>query len=299
MRVVVTGGSGFIGREVVLQLLAAGYQVHTLGRSYSASVPQARHHHVDLLRADELSVLAEIRAPFLVHLAWYTEPGKFWEAPENPDWVAASLKLVSKFVASGGRRAFLAGSCAEYAWRNAPLDEDAPIAPNTLYGQAKANLHKEIAAAAPGLGLSVAWGRIFFPFGADDHPFRLFGRLLAATMDDLPVEVSDGSQRRDFIHVQDAAAAIVALLGSKLEGPVNIASGESIQVRKFVELAAAAAGITDRILFGAIPLKEGEPPLIAGTIDRLLTQTSYRPRFTIAEGIIESVNEFRRGKVGI
>ena len=51
----------------------------------------------------------------------------------------------------------------------------------------------------------MAWGRIFFPFGPNDHPLRLFGRLLAATMDDRPVEVSDGSQRRDFIHVQDVA----------------------------------------------------------------------------------------------
>ena len=67
-----------------------------------------------------------------------------------------------------------------------------------------------------------------------------------------------------------------------------------MQVRKFVELAAAAAGISDRILFGAIPLKKGEPPLIAGTIDRLLTQTGHRPRFTTAEGIIRSVAEFQK-----
>ena len=296
MRVIVTGGSGFIGREVVQRLIASGYEVHTLGRLREAHVPEALHHSVDLLRPDELSILAKIRAPLLVHLAWYTEPGRFWSAPENLDWVAASLNLVRAFVSSGGRRAFVAGTCAEYAWRNTPLDEKALIGPDTLYGRAKASLYDLLSAAAPGFGLSMAWGRIFFPFGPRDHASRLFGRLLAAMMDDRSIEVSEGSQRRDFIHVQDVAAAIVAILDSELEGPVNIASGQSIQVRQFVELAATAAGIRDRVVFGAIPLQKGEPPLIASTIDRLLTQTSYNPRFTIAEGIIDSIDRFRQDK---
>jgi len=296
MRVIVTGGNGFIGREVVLRLVAAGYEVHTLGRSRAADVPEAVHHRVDLLRPDELSILPEIHAPLLVHLAWYTAPGQFWWAPENLDWVAASLNLVRGFVASGGRRAFVAGTCAEYAWRDTPLDENAPIAPNTLYGRAKASLHDLLSAAAPGLGLSMVWGRIFFPFGPRDQALRLFGRLLAAMQDAHPIEVSEGSQRRDFIHVQDVAAAIVAILESELEGPVNIASGHSMQVRQFVDLTATAAGIRDRIVFGAIPPQKGEPPLIASTIDRLLTQTSYNPQFTIADGIIDSICKFRQGK---
>ena len=296
MRVIVTGGSGFIGREVVQRLVAAKYEVHTLGRSRESRVPETFHHNVDLLKSDDLSILSEVRAPLLVHLAWYTEPGQFWRAPENLDWVAASLSLIHGFVANGGRRAFVAGTCAEYGWRDTPLDEQAPIEPNTLYGRAKASLHDLLSAAAPCLGLSLAWGRIFFPFGPGESPSRLFGRLLAAMMDERPVEVSEGSQRRDFIHVQDVATAIVAILESRLEGPVNIASGQSIPVRQFVELAAAAAGIRDRIVFGAIPLQEGEPPLIAGMVDRLLTQTSYNPQFSISERIALSIDEFRRDR---
>ncbi len=292
MRVLLTGASGFVGREVVPQLLGAGAEVHTLGRS---SVDRAGviHHPADLLAGVDRGMVQAIGASHLLHLAWEAKPG-FWEASENLDWVAASIGLVRAFVAGGGQRAVIAGSCAEYDWTGSGRLEEAtsPILPATLYGTAKASLHTVLAKAAPGLGLSLAWARIFFPYGPGERPERLLGSLLEAAHRGSVAKVSEGSQRRDFIHVEDVAAAMVAILGAPVEGVLNVASGEATTVRHFVELASQAAGSADRVSYGAIPARPDDPPLIKGAIDRLLTETAYRPRFTLAAGVADAVARF-------
>ena len=205
MRVLLTGATGFIGREIVRPLMATGAEVHTLGRG-TPDAPGVSHHPLDLLGATDFAVVRDIGATHLVHLAWHPERN-FWTAPENLDWVAASLRLFRAFAAGGGRRAVVAGSCAEYAWGAARLDEAAsPIAPTTLYGTAKASLHALLAAAAPDLGLSLAWPRIFFPYGPLERPQRLLGTLLDAMRRNEVARFSADTQRRDFIHVEDAAA---------------------------------------------------------------------------------------------
>ncbi len=100
MRVAVTGGGGFIGREAVAALQARGAEVHLLGRA--PATLGVTPHVIDLLAEDPAPLLRAIAPTHLLHLAWYAEPGKFWQAPENLDWVAASLRLVQGFAAAGG-----------------------------------------------------------------------------------------------------------------------------------------------------------------------------------------------------
>ncbi|HLH88131.1 MAG TPA: NAD(P)-dependent oxidoreductase [Xanthobacteraceae bacterium] len=291
MRVLLTGATGFIGREIVRPLMASGAEVHTLGRR-DPGVTGVTHHSLDLLGAVDYAAVGDIGATHLVHLAWHPERN-FWTAPENLDWVAASLRLVRAFAAGGGRRAVVAGSCAEYAPCHERLAEGtSPIAPATLYGTAKASLHALLASAAPGLGLSLAWPRIFFPYGPLERPQRLLGTLLDALRHNEVARFSIGTQRRDFIHVEDAAAAIVAILARPIEGAVNVASGSAVTVRRFVEVAAAAADMTDRVAFSTASLPASEPPVIEGAVERL-AGIGFRPRFTLADGLADAVARFR------
>lgn len=292
MRILLTGATGFIGREIVRPLLTAGGEIHILGRT-DPGVPGVSHHPADLLGGADLDAVRAIGATHLIHLAWHTERN-FWTAVENLDWIAASIRLVRAFAAGGGRRAVVAGSCAEYGWGSARLDEMAsPIAPATLYGNAKASLHALLAKAAPELGLSLAWARIFFPYGPLEQPQRLLGTLLSSMRRGETAHFSAGYQRRDFIHVQDAAAAIAAIMAAPIEGPVNVASGTAVEVRHFVGIAAEIAGMTDRVVFSTQPLPASEPLVIEGAIERLIGDTGYRPRFTLASGLADAITQYR------
>lgn len=286
-RVLVTGASGFLGREALPFLAAAGFEVHTLGRTDLAAPASAVvAHQFDLLREDPAAIIRAIAPTHLLHLAWYAEPGRFWQAPQNLDWVAASLRLARAFAAVRGLRLVGVGSCAEYDWSHELLDEKStPLAPATLYGTAKAALFRILEAAAPVLGLSFGWGRIFFPYG----PFEPRGRLLGDLFDGIArgetVPLSEGSQRRDFIHVDDAAAALVALLDSDVEGAVNIASGETVSVRELATRAARLAGGERHAAFGARPLQPGEPPLLTAATDRLRREVGFTCAHSLDTGL--------------
>ena len=156
----------------------------------------------------------------LLHLAWDARPGLFWTSTENLRWVAASLGLYLAFAASGGRRAVVAGSCAEYDWSHSELDEArTPLVPRTLYGEAKRALHTLLERAAAQSGVELAWGRLFFLYGPHEAEGRLVSDVARALLAGREARCSEGSQQRDFMHVADAGRAFAALVASDVTGP--------------------------------------------------------------------------------
>lgn len=298
-RVLITGGTGFIGREVLPFLLERGYEVHVAGRSPipdgSPASSAVNYHRCDLLRDGSEALLASIQPTHLLHFAWYAEHGTFWWALENLDWVAASLRLARAFAAVGGIRAVFAGSCTEYDWRFHTLDEElTPLDPGTLYGSAKASLYRLLNSASERLGGSLAWGRIFFPYGPRDQP----GRVLSTVIDKVSVgEVvacSEGSQARAFIYVEDVARAFVELLDSQVVGAVNIATEQVYTVREVVAIAAKMCGDESLVQYGARSPQPNEPPFIRASVRRLYDEVGFRPRFDLSRGLQNTVCLRRR-----
>jgi nucleoside-diphosphate-sugar epimerase len=247
-RVLVTGGTGFIGSEALPFLIERGYEVHVVGRRPTgdgSDLPVAKsvHYHCyDFFNEDCRRLFAELQPSHLLHFAWCTEHKTFWWSLENLDWVAASLRLVRAFAASGGTRAVCAGSCAEYDWSFDTFEEGVtPLRPATLYGASKLALFQLLATAQERLGVSTAWGRIFFPYGPRDQD----GRLLSAVIDGVRagnvVACSEGRQVRSYIYAEDVGRAFVELLESEISGAVNIATDEVSSVRHLVTGAAHCA----------------------------------------------------------
>jgi nucleoside-diphosphate-sugar epimerase len=290
-RVVLTGATGFVGRQALPALLAAGHDVHAVARRRGPDLPGVTWHELDLLTDPRAP--AELRPEVLLHLAWYAEHGKFWTSPENVRWVQATLALLEAFAATGGRRAVLAGTCAEYEWSRAVYPEDAPRRPSTLYGASKHGLQVVAAAFAEQVDIELAWGRLFFLYGPFEAPARLVPSLVCSLLRGEPARMTAGTQRRDFLHVADAGAAFAALVDSGLTGPVNVASGEGVALRDLATLIARRTAGVELLEIGALPQRTGDPDSLVADVGRLRSELGWRPRIALEEGLAGAVAWWR------
>ncbi len=295
MRVLVTGASGFLGRFVVAELVRCGIETVATARSACPEIAGARWIETDLLQpraCDDL--MREVAPSHLVHLAWYAKPGLFWRALENLDWAAATIQLMRSFAERGGQGAIFAGSCAEYGWDHALLAETDVPAPATFYGRIKDATRSAVMAAAHEFGVPCGWARVFWLYGPHEANGRLVSDIVSALLRGDHVACSDGLQRRDFLHVVDVAAAMVAGLRSGWNGPLNIGSGQGVAVREIVETIGTLTGRADLLRIGARPAVAGEPPMIIADITQLREKVGFSPRFTLCDGLSDTVDWWKR-----
>lgn len=279
-RVLLTGATGLIGRATIPALTEAGHEVVTLGRNPTSDIT------CDLLDPGATTTaLQAARASHLVHLAWHDGPRDRWTSAANLDWMAATLHLVREFARTGGQRAVCAGSCAEYDWSMPDLTEATPLRPRTLYGAAKAGTGLALCAGQGSLGLSLAWARIFFVYGPNEPPGRLFGDLISNLKAGQPVDCTDGLQERDFLHVEDLAHALLKLLETNVTGAVNVASGTAIPVRDLISEVAKQMHHPDLIRLGAITRAADDPARLAADVTRLRDMTGFLPQYDIITGV--------------
>ncbi len=298
-RVLLTGATGFLGAQAIAPLRDRGYEVHAVSSraTLPADIDGVVWHAADLLaEGSAVDLVRRVEPTDLLHLAWYAQPGKFWTSPENARWLAASQVLLRSFAEAGGRRAVVAGTCAEYDWSgDGPRREDAtPVNPATPYGQAKAALYAAAAAAYAGPGTpSLAWGRIFFLYGPREHPQRLVSSVIAALLNGRPAACSHGRQVRDFLHSADVAAAFAALLDSHVDGPVNVASGDPVTIAELVGLIGRTCGRPELIELGALAARPDDPPVLVADVRLLRDEVGFTPSRTLVEGVSSTVEWWR------
>lgn len=257
-RLLLTGGTGFIGRGVIASLKDYGYEVHATTSKELKGVTNVTWHHVDFFdRRSMETLIKEIRPTHLLHLAWYAKPGAFWNAKDNFLWLQSSIFLAQQFYEAGGERAVFAGTCAEYDWNYGYCTEGVtPCNPGNQYGVCKNTLREIVESLADLYHAEIAWGRVFFLYGPHEQPGRLISSVIESLLNEEVACCSKGLQIRDYMHVQDVASAFVALLGAKVTGPINISSGNPVTVRDIVTNIGEALNRVDLISFGSLPEKK-------------------------------------------
>ena len=296
-KVVVTGASGFIGRQILPLLKGTSLEVHAVTSKMPPEELKAfaTWHTVNLLDAQRVSAFCKnVQADRLMHLAWYDGVHDRKRSLENMAWVEASLHLIRNFVESGGERIVYAGSCAEYDWNYGYCQEEStPTTPHTFYGQCKNSLHNILEKYCQQKGVSYACGRIFFVYGPHEFEDRLVAYIVNALLRNQRANLTHGNQLRDYLHVADVADALMKLLESKMTGPVNIASGRPVTLRTIANMIGKKLNKSELLSYSSREGKVDNHPVVLANTARLRDDLKWTPAYDLEEGITSTIDWWR------
>lgn len=289
-KVLITGGTGFIGRNVVAELIKRGYEVHSL--VFPPFAPKQKglvQYEMNLMDSNAVDkFLSEHHFENLIHLAWYVGKGCHI-ADQNIDWTISTLNLLTSFQKYGGKTFVGAGTISEYEYKFGYLLEDeTPTSPETLYGESKNSVYKIAKTFCKQHDMKFKWPRIFNLYGPNEKPQRLMPSVINSCLKGEDVKVSDCLKFQDYLHVEDTARGIVEAFESDIQGAVNICSGKPVQLRYIVNKIAELTNFKGNILWGAIPAAFGDE-VVVGNNDKLKS-IGWSPKYTLDEGLQQTIS---------
>ena len=297
-KVLITGGTGFIGRNVVDELISRGWEVHSL--VFPPFAPEKEgliQYEMNLMDTDAVNkFLKEHNFENLIHLAWYVGP-KCHVHDLNLDWTLATLNLLKNFKENGGKRFAGAGTISEYEYKYGYLLEDeTPTSPKTLYGESKNSIYKIASVYCKQNGIEFKWPRIFNLYGPAEKSQRLMPSVINSCLKGEDVKVSDCLKFQDYLHVKDTACGIVDVFESDIEGAVNICSGKPVQLRAIVEKIAELTNFKGKILWGAIPAAFGDEVVVGN--NEKLKSIGWNQKYSLEEGLKETIDWWKQHNKG-
>ena len=293
IKVLLTGASGFIGSHCIEPLLALGYEVHCVSsKEVSDNRVNVVWHKANLLDSVDINnLVTKVSPSHLMHMAWYVEPGKVTNSLNNILWVEKSIELLRTFKNTGGQRSVFCGTCYEYDVQQGYCTETVtPTNPSSFYGVSKNALRQLYEKYTELAEMSGAWGRVFLLYGPNENPNRLVSSVIISLLKNQHAKCSHGEQIRDYMHVQDAADALVTLLESEHTGPYNICSGQGNSLRDIVVQIGESIGKPELIKLGAIPARADDVPLIVGDTQKFYNATGWLAKFDLEDGLEHTIN---------
>lgn len=268
-KVLLTGATGFVGRQVLRALTRAGSDVRLVVRSGSSS--NLEQSATNVIQTDDLfkenrswwSVACQ-GVDTVIHLAWYAESGKYIPSPRNLDCLSGTLEMAQGAAHAGIRRFIGVGSCAEYDLSEGYLSTRTPLRPATVYGAAKAATFLALSNYFAQSTIEFAWCRLFYLYGEGEDPRRLVPYLRSQLAAGKPAELSSGTQIRDYLDVAIAGERIADIASGHRTGPINICSGTAQTVRQLALSIADEYGRRDLLRFGVRPDNPFDPPCVVG-----------------------------------
>ena len=300
-RVLLTGGTGFVGANLARRLLSDGHDVHLLVRRghCDSRVEEIRDsvqfHTVDLTSKEGvLKIVKEVRPEWVFHLAVY---GAYPDQQNIETMVRTNIKGTIHLVSacqSVGIDAFVnTGSSSEYGYKDHPPCERAWLEPNSNYAVTKAFATQFCRYTAQDRNLNLRTLRLYSVYGPYESPCRLFPAVISAGMKGQLPPLAKADTSRDFIYVEDVIDAYL-LAASCSDGEFgavyNVGTGVQTTLRDVVQIARRYFGISSEPKWGTMPNRGWDTDVWVADSCKLQDELGWRPRFTVERGFQKMVD---------
>ncbi|HEX7287724.1 MAG TPA: UDP-glucose 4-epimerase GalE [Candidatus Angelobacter sp.] len=318
MRILVTGGAGYIGSIVAQELLRSGHSVviyDDLSHGHRCAVPaQADFVQGDIADQGTLDrVLGKSSFDAVMHFAGLIEAGESMKVPERyfRSNSGNTLLLLERILAHGIRQFVFSSTAALYGDpERIPIAEDDPLRPTNVYGESKLLVEQMLAWFNRIHGLRYASLRYFNAAGAteelgeahqpESHLIPLVLQVAQGKREFISIfgtdyPTPDGSCIRDYIHVSDLASAHVlalAALESHSRLIYNLGNGRGFSVREVIQVARGVTG--HPIPAKESPRRAGDPAILVASSEKIRSELGWNPRFSELESIIQSAWRWMR-----
>ena len=269
-KILLTGPTGFVGREIVKSLDGFNVDLKCVMRPGSAFKLQGRE-TLDIDYSDDIFLedadwwrLVCEDVDIVVHSAWYTNPFDYMQSSKNIDCLSGTLQLALGAAHAGVKKFIGIGSCSEYETSSGKLSIATPLSPKTVYSGTKAAAYLALSNFFHTQQIDFAWCRLFYLYGEGENPQRLFSYLHTQLSRGRPVALTSGNQVRDYLSVEEAGAEIVKIVMGERTGPINICSGRPVSIRSMAEEVADKYGRRDLLRFGTRDENPFDPPYVVG-----------------------------------
>lgn len=315
MKVLVTGGAGYIGSITTRMLVDADHEVlvfDNLERGHIEAVdPRAEFVEGDLRNPGEIRKAMLAYAPeAIVHFAGYAYVG---ESVEEPEWyhrnnVGGGTALIEAMVEAGVRRIVFSSTCSTYGdAAEIPIGEDAPQLPTNPYAETKLAMERLLLSREATDGLEPVFLRYFNAAGAgqglgedhdpETHLIPLVLQVASGNQNRIDIfgddyDTPDGTCIRDYIHIEDLARAHLLALNCKELGAFNLGTGVGHSVR---EVVAAAVKVTGQQIETRIcPRRAGDPPILVANPAKARGVLGWEPQSPNLETILADAWEWHQ-----
>lgn len=277
MKVLVTGATGFIGNNVVMELLKNNHQVIATSCNEQKAKAFSWFNNVKYLPLNLSELNNSINyfnlfdsPQVIIHLAWEGLPNynALFHIEEN---LFRHYFFLKNLVSNGAKDVTVAGTCFEYGLQEGKLNEELPSMPLNSYAIAKDSLRKFLEQMQKQIPFSLKWARLFYMYGEGQNPNSLFAQLEnTLVIGAKEFNMSGGEQQRDYLSVEKMAEYIVKIaLQKKVEGIINCCSGTPVTINQLVANFLEEKKQTIKLNKGFYAYPEHEPMIFWGDNKKL------------------------------
>jgi nucleoside-diphosphate-sugar epimerase len=302
-RVILTGGTGFVGANLARRLLDDGHDLHLLVRpGYRGWRIEAIRHHVRLQevhladRDSVASVVGAIRPEWIFHLAAHgSYPSQTDRQQMVQTNIVSTVNLVEACLEMGFESFVNTGSSSEYGFKDHPPAETESLEPANHYAFTKASATLFCGYTARERGVHIPTVRLYSVFGPYEEPTRLIPTLiLYGKRGELPPLV-EPDVARDFVYAEDVAEAYCLVAGRTAGEPgavYNVGTGVQTALREVVKVTRQTLKIKTEPQWGTMANRSWDTTVWVSDSRKIRSELGWRPRYSLETGFRELVRWF-------